>query len=229
MPITAALSLAWEDLQNLDLEYVSKSSGFGLSDNSELTGLFLSDSYIINPGQNKVFYSQGGETVNDFFTLLILHYLIGATAAGSVVGSALGYSTGSCKDIPLSGEWISFKELPSGGFYFSAFEQRCIKKLINSFGNNPQDLINAAKRAAANTNLKYSVTDIADSAVSIKVFPKIPVCLAIWAGDEEDGLPPSATVLFDQTSSRFLATEDLSAIANLTISKIDEERISSGN
>ena len=219
MPITAALSLAWEDLQNLDLEYVSKSSGFGLSDNSELTGLFLSDSYIINPGQNKVFYSQGGETVNDFFTLLILHYLIGATAAGS---------TGSCKDIPLSGEWISFKELPSGGFYFSAFEQRCIKKLINSFGNNPQDLINAAKRAAANTNLKYSVTDIADSAVSIKVFPKIPVCLAIWAGDEEDGLPPSATVLFDQTSSRFLATEDLSAIANLTISKI-EGRIFSGN
>ena len=217
MPVTAALNLAWKNLQNLNLEYVCMSSGFNYTDNAELTGLFLGDSYLIDPSQNKVFYSQGEEAnktdreeVNEFFSLLILHYLIGA------------------KDIPLSGEWISFKELPSGGFYFSAFEQRCIKKLINSFGNNPQNLINAAKRAAVNTNLKYSVTDIADSAVSIKVFPKIPVCLAIWAGDEEDSLPPSATVLFDQTSSRFLATEDLSAIANLTISKI-EGRIFSGN
>ena len=217
MPVTAALNLAWKNLQNLNLEYVCMSSGFNYTDNAELTGLFLGDSYLIDPSQNKVFYSQGEEAnktdreeVNEFFSLLILHYLIGA------------------KDIPLSGEWISFKELPSGGFYFSAFEQRCIKKLINSFGNNPQNLINAAKRAAANTNLKYSVTDIADSAVSIKVFPKIPVCLAVWAGDEEDSLPPSATVLFDQTSSRFLATEDLSAIANLTISKI-EGRIFSGN
>jgi len=218
MPITAALNMAWKNLKNLDLENTARISGFAYSHNNnhiELTGNFLDADYIVHSAQKKVFLLPGSEAepddnsreevdkknrkeVNDFFSLLILHYLIGV------------------KDIPLANEWISFKELPSGGFYFSSFEQKCIKGILDSFGNNPEELLKTVKEA----RLKASEIDIGDVGIKVEVFSKLPICFAVWAGEIDEGLPPSATVLFDRTAGLFLPTEDLSAIASLTAGKL---------
>ena len=50
---------------------------------------------------------------------LILHYLIQATGA------------------PLTNTWITFREIPSGEFYYSAFVKRAKDPLVQTFGKIP--------------------------------------------------------------------------------------------
>ena len=54
---------------------------------------------------------------------LIMHYLIQATGA------------------PLTNTWITFREIPSGEFYYSAFAKRAKDPLVQTFGKNPGLLI----------------------------------------------------------------------------------------
>ena len=52
--------------------------------------------------------------------VLILHYLLKAPGA------------------PPTGQWITFREIPSGEFYYSAFVQRAKEPLVKTFGHRPR-------------------------------------------------------------------------------------------
>ena len=55
-------------------------------------------------------------------------------------------------------------------------------------------------------------------AVTIQVFPSVPVTFVLWRGDDE--FSPSGSVLFDSTISQYLPTEDVAVLAGMLVGKL---------
>jgi len=127
------------------------------------------------------------ESINLSNQILILHYLIGV------------------KDIPLANKLLSFKEIPSGEFYYPAFARRSVEPLLKTFINKHQ----AFKVIAE--GLGGRPVGIGDLGIKIIVFPKVPITLVWWLGDEE--FSPDLQILFDATISEFLSTEDVAVLS----------------
>jgi len=118
--------------------------------------------------------------------ILILHYLTQA------------------KGTPISNKIITYKELPEGMNYFPTFVKRAIKPLIDHFGKEPQQLVDAAGVLGGHR------AEYGDAAVTINAFSRVPITLVLWRGDNE--FPPEANILFDSTISDYLTTEDINVL-----------------
>ncbi len=127
--------------------------------------------------------------------ILILHYLIRAR------GEA------------LSGRNIDFRQVPEGGFYWSAFVSRAKKPLLASFGQDPEFYLQVAVMAGGEPQ-----QGLGDAAARFLAFPLVPVIHVLWRGDEE--FPPEASILFDETISCHLATEDIAALAGASVYRL---------
>lgn len=127
---------------------------------------------------------------------LILHYLVNADGTEP------------------TGEWITFREVPSGEFYWSAFVKRAKSPLVGFFGERPQLLL----ELAAGVGGKPAQDQAGDSAVIVQAFPRVPFMLQLWEGDDE--FPPEGNVLMDSTISGYLSTEDVALAAGLPIYKM---------
>jgi len=126
--------------------------------------------------------------------ILVLHYFI--HAGGS----------------PLLNKNISFKELPGGSIYIEPFTNRCIRPLIHLFGND-LSLFQKAAEKCGGTREKYG-----DMSYCFYPFPRIPVTLVLWAGDEE--FPPNANILFDASAGDYLPTEDYAFLGGMLAGKL---------
>jgi hypothetical protein len=111
---------------------------------------------------------------------------------------------------PLTGEWISFTELPDGQFYTQAFQGYTGQELSKTFGND----IEAFTRAAG--QLGGQPEPLGDAAFSFQVLPKVSLLAVCWLGDED--FPPSYRVLFDEGNGRHLST-DACAILGSTLTR----------
>ena len=118
--------------------------------------------------------------------ILILHYLTQATGT------------------PLAGEVIAYKELPEGVSYFRTFSKRAIKPLTDAFGQNLEQLRDTAKIMGG------LAADYGDVAVTVWAFPRVPITLVLWRGDDE--FPPDGNILFDRSISNYLTTEDVNVL-----------------
>jgi hypothetical protein len=126
--------------------------------------------------------------------ILILHYLLNASGE------------------PLTGRTIDFRQVPEGGFYWSAFVSRAKKPLLETFS---QDLDLYVKVAAAAGG---EPVPLGDAAARFMAFPRVPVTHVLWRGDEE--FPPEATILFDDTIPQYSPTEDIAALAGASVYRL---------
>ncbi|MGP8052027.1 MAG: DUF3786 domain-containing protein [Desulfobaccales bacterium] len=126
--------------------------------------------------------------------ILILHYLIRAR------GQA------------LSGRSIDFRQVPEGGFYWSAFVSRAQKPLLAAFGQDLELFLRVAALAGGEPQ------ELGDAAARFLAFPLVPVTHVLWRGDEE--FPPEAKIFFDETISGLLATEDIAALAGASVYRL---------
>jgi hypothetical protein len=122
---------------------------------------------------------------------LIMHYLIQAPGT------------------PLTNTWITFREIPSGEFYYPAFVKRAKEPLVQAFGRQPDLLIELGMKMGGT---KGAVGDVA---LCVQAFPQIPICLIIWAGDDE--FPPDGNLLFDSSISKYLPAEDIAVLSGLVV------------
>ena len=83
--------------------------------------------------------------------VLLLHYLLEASGT------------------PLENRWITFREVPSGPFYYPSFVKRAVEPLVKAVGQNPEVL----KRAAL--HLGQPVTAPGDVALRVAALPRIPI------------------------------------------------------
>ena len=127
--------------------------------------------------------------------ILLLHYLQGAWSS-----SGAG----------ITGEWISFQEVPDGKFYLNAFHRRAKNPMVQAFGHHPELLVKLARETFGAEPL-----DQGDVSVLIKALPLVPVALIIWKGDEE--FPPEGNILFDRNILKMLSAEDIAWLSGMVV------------
>lgn len=111
-----------------------------------------------------------------------------------------------------SGNWIAYREIPGAGFYYSAFVKRAIEPLKKIFGHNTDALKKAAR------SLNGTPADTGDAGFDFTVFPKVPLRLILWQGDDE--FPPDAGILFDDTAGDYLSPEDAAWLAGMVVYRL---------
>jgi len=125
--------------------------------------------------------------------ILILHYLNNA------------------KKEDLTGELIAYQEIPSARFYLNSFNARSKDPFIAAFGGNPDKLPVVAQELFAAQR-----ASMGDVSVTIQAFPKVPITLIIWRGDDE--FPPNGTILFDSSiKDNLLSAEDISELVSMIV------------
>jgi hypothetical protein len=153
---------------------------------------YLNVDFIIDCSSGDVRVLNSEVKVTTTVKVLMLHYLLNA------------------KIRPLSGKLISFKEIAGGGaIYYQTFYKRAIAPFIKAFLKNTEnykvlnigDFFEAAKRLSG---IKESY---GDASITINVFPLVPITYVLWQGDDE--IAPSGTILFDETITSFLPSEDI--------------------
>lgn len=100
---------------------------------------------------------------------------------------------------PLSGEWISFADLPGGRFYNQAFHGYTGKELAQAFKNDRLTF------ERVGLSLSGERAGLGDASFVFQALPRAPLCLVYWQGDED--FPSSAQVLFDAAASHYLTTD----------------------
>ena len=106
---------------------------------------------------------------------------------------------------------IKYGDLPGGHAYEKAFTQRAVQPIAEAFGEKPAELIRAAKLFGG------IALEVGDAAVDIPTFNGIRLVYILWAKGE---FPASVTVLYDESASQYLPTEDLAVLAELTTSRL---------
>jgi len=109
---------------------------------------------------------------------------------------------------PLSGKYISYRELENGHVFYKAFRRESINMLSACLpGKNPQLFTEAARQ------LGGFVGEGADLACTLYPLPRFPVTVKLWFPDDE--MEGSANILFDSSANHYLHTEDIAAIGDL--------------
>ena len=126
--------------------------------------------------------------------ILILHYML-ATAPP-----------------PLTGNWVSYREIPGASFYYSAFVKRAVDPLKNILGQNVEGLLRAGNL------LDGRQIDTGDVGYEFRLLPNVPVRLILWVGDDE--FPPSASLLFDENIGKILSAEDIAWLAGMLVYRL---------
>ncbi len=111
------------------------------------------------------------------------------------------------EDRPLTGELIAFDSIPSGPFYRSAFERRTAGILLKVFEDKPEALAACAERIGAEPR------ELGDVGFTVYAFPRVPITVVFWRGDEE--FPARASFLFDASVASYLPTEDITLTAQM--------------
>lgn len=196
MNLEPAYQKACAKFKQINPQIMAQNSGFPFNEEEGCYDIsFLGHSYQLSYSLAQ-FKEKDGQILPLDYQICILHYL-----------------TDISQEKP-NNEYISFKEIPNGFIYQTPFTNRCIRRLIKMFGNNKEELVRKGLK------LKGVVKKIGDSAITIPVFPKIPITLVIWEGDDE--FPPNGTILFDKATSVCLPIEDFVIIASIVLSVMQE-------
>ncbi len=194
MPMEDAYKLAYEiarkNLVACDPSEVAELSGVEYIKESDNKGYFklrcLGKDYRITYPEIEMTEFESDAPPKTDIKLVSLHYLI--TADG----------------LPLTGRWITYRQIPEGLTYNSAFQRRAEKPLVEAFEKNPEYFLSAGEI------LGGIRSNYGDYAFLLPVLPRLPLLYILWLGDEE--LPSEARVLFDSTARNYLPAEDLAVI-----------------
>ena len=119
----------------------------------------------------------------------------------------------AAEPVEKTGRLVKFRDLPGGYAYEKAFTERAIEPIAKIFGDKPEALVEAAKL------LNGVALTYGDSSVEIPVLKGLTIVYIVWKSGE---FPASATVLFDESASHYLPTEDLAVLAELTTIRLEQ-------
>ncbi len=178
-----AYRLACEQLASMDVEELCRKTGAQSMDSSKIIVEYLNQRYLVTFPDGEISLYDDDKEVPLKDKILILHYLT------------------SAKGTPASNRLITFKQLPGCASYFPVFSQVTITPLLNHFGKEPELLM------ASVAKLGGRKAGYGDVSVTINAFPRVPVTIALWRGDDE--FPPRGSIIFDSNISDYLSAEDI--------------------
>ena len=192
-----AINLAREKLPYLDPEEMCRNAGAELLAHNGAKNIvfpFFVRKVRIGYPEGTVAYDEGADVLSAQEQGLILHYLLGVN------------------HVSLTGELITFREIPSGEFYYQPFLTRSHVPLVNTFGSDHELFLKAGKK------LGGKAMGIGDASMTFHPFPKIPITLILWKGDEE--FSPVGNILYDSSIKNFLHVEDIAFLTGNTVYKL---------
>jgi len=135
------------------------------------------------------------DSIEEWEQILLLHYLT------------------STDPVQTPGDPVSFAQIPSGEFYYPAFQKRIKQPFLKVFGENPDLLIKAARKLGGE---KFECSG--DCGVILKPFPLIKLYFILWKSDEE--FPADVNLLLSSSISSFLSTEDVAVLGGIAVGKL---------
>jgi len=120
------------------------------------------------------------------------------------------------RDLPFSGKMIPPSYLPGGDIFIKGTHVFPLDTVAEYFENNTKEFIKAGKNLAG-TQLEYG-----DMSIKLLPFPRVPVFIIIWVGDEE--FPPKSTLLLDSSCISQIPTEIIWSTAMMSIKMILTEK-----
>jgi len=115
----------------------------------------------------------------------------------------------------LSGKLIKFKDIPGGYAYEDAFVKRAVNPIAEVFGGNPDELVKAAKL------LGGVKRGFGDASAEIAALAGIPLTYILWGAQE---FAAEARILYDESASNYLPTEDLAVLGEVTSARLIQAR-----
>jgi hypothetical protein len=128
------------------------------------------------------------------------------------VQAVVAYYFYTSDDAPLTGEWVSFADLPDGRMYNSAFQGYSGNELVKVFGLNIDGLKLACEKNGG------QATSVGDAAYIFYALPRLPLLVNYWCGDED--FPSSCKVLFDRAASHYLPTDVCAILGSMLTRKL---------
>jgi hypothetical protein len=190
-----AKTMAIEKLSLETFDNIVRRSGFEVLEASAIKIPFLNRVFTVSfPDFVFMDISNIDKEVPVQEQILILHYLM---------SDSLGRSTGN---------WVSYREIPGASFYFSAFTKRAVDPLKKVFGEDIPGLVKASK------HLQGSPIDIGDAGFEYSLFPRVPIRIILWKGDDE--FPSEANILFDEITGTILSPEDIAWMAGMLVYRL---------
>ncbi|HEN21330.1 MAG TPA: DUF3786 domain-containing protein, partial [Desulfobacteraceae bacterium] len=110
----------------------------------------------------------------------------------------------------ITGNWISYYEIPDGKFYLNAFLRRAKEPMVQFFGDKPDLLVKTAEEMSDARPLDHG-----DLSMVMTVLPGVPVALILWNGDDE--FPPDGNILFDSSISSIFTAEDIAVLTGMAV------------
>lgn len=192
-----AYNKGWDDLKQKDPKDIANAMAVTyLNDKQQFIVPFLNETYIVDCNKQSICKEADGTVPGIGAAILILHYL----------------TFFQTKAEPAN-KWVSLKEIPNGGMlFYPAFHKESIGGLIRAFGHQSALLLECAKRIGGQP------AGFGDASAVFNMFPKIPLCVVIWEGDEE--IAANATILFDPSIEHFLHIESVIGLGGYLASKL---------
>jgi len=146
------------------------------------------DEFTIHPHEQKIDrMTNNDREPHKYFHLFIIYYLLRA------------------KEIKISNEWISDKDIPGGPTFFRGPHEIPTNLISGRYGNDIEEFRKRCEQ------LRGTVLDMADAAYRFVMTPRIPVAVLYWKGDDE--FPPEAKILYDRTITEHLTSDIIFALA----------------
>ena len=190
-----AKKIAVAKLVEDEFEIIARKSGLAPIDGDTLRVDFLDRTYRIRyPGFDFEDEAEDAKEIPLQEQVLILHYILGCSAR------------------KITGNWISYREIPGAAFYFSSFVKRAIDPLKKVFGTNASGITGPARA------LKGTAIETGDSGFEFSVLPKTPMQLILWESDDE--FPSEANIVFDKIVGEILSPEDAVWLAGMLVYRL---------
>lgn len=192
-----AFALALDELKDRNLHHVAGKSGAKIleeGDNFSLELPFIERLVRIDFPEGKFSDLNSEDEIPVQEKVLILHYLNKATGSRP------------------NEDWIAYREVPDGSFYFAAFTGRAINPFKGTFGENAEILRELAPI------LEGKLIPEGDVGFIFTPFPHVPIKYLLWKGDDE--FPPEANILFDRTVQEYLSAEDIAWLAGMIVYRL---------
>jgi hypothetical protein len=112
----------------------------------------------------------------------------------------------------LTGQWVSFAELPDGRMYNPAFQGYSGNEIVKTFGPNVGAFKQACERGGG------VATPLGNAAYIFYALPHLPVAVNYWCGDED--FPSTCKILFDSSASHYLPTDVCAILGSMLTRKV---------
>ncbi len=188
---------AWDILKDLDTEDVeTRANVIFNSHNSTYELPCLDQKIYISLTNRKVFGTSNlgkflVKELGEYSKLSILKYLIHAS------------------DQPLSNQLVRPSDLPGGDVFLRGTHVLPLDKIAERFGNNSDGLLSIGK-SLGGSRLEYG-----DISLRLFPFPRVPVVLIVWSGDEE--FQSSTSLVLDASCAAHLSTDIVWSTAMMVI------------